>query len=297
VAPWCALCDTAVVSDGTPGGSDDLAGREIYGTAAADAPVPRSDVERGFRALNILIADLRDDLHRLAAQVVTLTEEVARRIEPDGAADGLGLEQAVDSGTPATFDKIQAATEHANSMNRLHLHVLDDKYAVTQDDGPPCAELLPICLGRCCRLMFALSTQDLDEGVIRWDYGRPYMIRQRASDGYCVHNDPDRHGCTAYQHRPSVCRRYDCRQDARVWEDYERRIPAPLQATSPLTPDDGVKRERPAPDMEMLAYKAHTRQIALTYESMAVHDTYSDVAPARGVEAATAAFTGDRRPR
>ena len=76
-------------------------------------------------------------------------------------------------------------------------------------------------------MIFPLSTADLDEGVIRWDYGRPYMIRQRASDGFCVHNDPASHGCTVHTQRPSTCRRYDCRNDTRVWIDYDKRIPAP----------------------------------------------------------------------
>ena len=49
--------------------------------------------------------------------------------------------------------------------------------------------------------------------------------------------------------------------------------------------------------MEMLALKAHNRQIALTYESMAVQGDVQRRRPARGVDAGTAAFTGDRRPR
>src|SRR5215467_4814865 len=92
----------------------------------------------------------------------------------------------------------------------------------------PCAELIPLCQARCCTLSFALSTEDLDEGVIRWDYGQPYLIRQRSSDGYCVHNAPGSHACTVHAFRPRVCRGYDCRKDTRVWIDYEQRIPAPM---------------------------------------------------------------------
>jgi hypothetical protein len=35
-------------------------------------------------------------------------------------------------------------------------------------------------------------------------------------------------GCTVYDDRPGTCREYDCREDKRVWIDYEKRIPAPL---------------------------------------------------------------------
>ena len=38
----------------------------------------------------------------------------------------------------------------------------------------------------------------------------------------------DAGACTAYDYRPSTCRTYDCREDRRVWIDFEARIPAPL---------------------------------------------------------------------
>ena len=83
-------------------------------------------------------------------------------------------------------------------------------------------ELLPICQARCCKLSFPLSTQDLDEGVIRWDYGEPYLIRQRASDGYCVHNGAG--SCTVHAQRPMICRTYTCKDDKRIWADFDARI-------------------------------------------------------------------------
>ncbi|HWM86475.1 MAG TPA: YkgJ family cysteine cluster protein, partial [Kofleriaceae bacterium] len=104
-----------------------------------------------------------------------------------------------------------------------------DKYAVAIPPVP-CAELLPICKARCCTLPFRLSTQDLDGGHVRWDYGRPYWNLRRP-DGYCVHNDSDGHGCGVYQERPAPCRAFDCRGDDRIWLDFEKRIPAPVDTT------------------------------------------------------------------
>jgi Fe-S-cluster containining protein len=33
--------------------------------------------------------------------------------------------------------------------------------------------------------------------------------------------------CTIYERRPGACRAYDCRNDRRVWLDFEARVPAP----------------------------------------------------------------------
>jgi Fe-S-cluster containining protein len=100
-----------------------------------------------------------------------------------------------------------------------------DKYRVDPAELPdiPCAELLHLCRARCCTFRFALSQQDLDEGVVRWDAGDPYYIAQ--SDGACVHLDDER-GCTIYPHRPRPCRVFDCREDRRIWRDFTQRVPA-----------------------------------------------------------------------
>ena len=98
-----------------------------------------------------------------------------------------------------------------------------DKYAL--DDAPAidCASILPICKARCCTLTVHCSAQDLDEGVVRWDYARPYRLRKR-EDHYCVHSEPETRRCGIYDKRPAVCRSYDCRQDKRIWADFEKRI-------------------------------------------------------------------------
>jgi Fe-S-cluster containining protein len=251
---------------------------ETFGTEPGDARVTRSDFERGLRAVNIGVADLRDDLHRLAAQVVALTDELTRRLDGGGGpatAPTGTVEEVVDATTRPILQQIQIATDEAQSSNRLHIAAVEDKYKVVLHDPPPCRELLPICHGRCCQFRFALSTQDLDEGVIRWDYGRPYMIRQRSSDGRCVHNHPDQHVCTVYHHRPAICRSYHCRDDKRIWKDYEGRIPADgLAEASPPSPP---------PDLAHLVRRTQARQLALLVESSAIHGTFSEVAPAAGI--------------
>ena len=98
-----------------------------------------------------------------------------------------------------------------------------DKYAVTSP-AIPCAENLPICRAACCARALYLSEQDLDEGIVKWDYAHPYRLR-RGADGQCHHFAGQ---CTIYLQRPAACRSYDCRGDAEIWLDYEQRIPGPL---------------------------------------------------------------------
>jgi hypothetical protein len=96
------------------------------------------------------------------------------------------------------------------------------------EGGPEidCENRVALCKAACCRLPFALSKEDVEEGVIRWDLGRPYVIQQE-SDGYCTHLDRQTLGCSAYRQRPIPCRGYDCRNDKRIWLDFDNRVVNP----------------------------------------------------------------------
>ena len=98
-----------------------------------------------------------------------------------------------------------------------------DKYHFNETVEIDCASRVHLCKAACCRMSFALSEQDVEEGVIKWDLGRPYLIAQD-SDGYCRHLDRETSCCTVRDHRPLPCRGYDCRRDKRVWVDFEKRI-------------------------------------------------------------------------
>lgn len=266
--------DTARVAD------DD---RPAHGTAARAAPASRADLERAVRGLVLSDLDTRDALLQLAAHVVALGDELTRRldgVEPRPAAPGTPaappratVEAAVEAAIPAALARIRAVDAHG--PDRVWIDGGEPKHAVTPAEVP-CAELLPICQARCCRLPFALSTTDLDEGVLRWDYAKPYVIRQRASDGYCVHNDPDARGCTVHAARPRACRVFDCRRDPRIWLDFERRIPAPEAAL--------VRRHADLADgggFDLLE-RARARAVALRLERHAVHEGFADPGLVRG---------------
>lgn len=97
-----------------------------------------------------------------------------------------------------------------------------DKYTFSETVEIDCESRVHLCKAACCRMSFALSQQDVEEGVIKWDLGRPYLIAQDA-DGYCRHLDRESNRCTVRDRRPLPCRGYDCRKDKRVWLDFENR--------------------------------------------------------------------------
>jgi Fe-S-cluster containining protein len=101
-----------------------------------------------------------------------------------------------------------------------------DKYSFEHAAELDCAARVHLCRATCCRLPFALSHQDVREGIVRWNLGQPYVIDQDG-DGCCAHMDRKTRGCTIYAHRPVPCRGFDCRQDARIWLDFENLIVNP----------------------------------------------------------------------
>jgi hypothetical protein len=231
----------------------------------ADEPVTRGELERALRHVNLLVASLRDELLSLGAQVVTLTNQLSIK--------GVVEESEVMKAMPEVLESVRVIDEDAD-LRRIDIAPTNiDKYEIGELDIP-CHELLELCEARCCRLNFALTTQDLNEGRIRWDYARPYWILQRAKDGYCAHNHPDTYRCDAYGQRPAPCRDFDCRSDPRVWLDYEKRIPAPASAIDDDKDDLMVNREISKEEREELSSAARQRRTALFFEENALEELY-----------------------
>jgi Fe-S-cluster containining protein len=98
-----------------------------------------------------------------------------------------------------------------------------DKYNFNSTSEIDCESRVSLCKEACCRLPFALSKQDIREGVVHWDLGQPYIIAQE-KDGYCSHLIGKSRQCSIRQHRPVPCRAYDCSKDQKIWLNFEERI-------------------------------------------------------------------------
>jgi Fe-S-cluster containining protein len=107
----------------------------------------------------------------------------------------------------------------------------DDKYSFQSEVKIDCENRVALCHASCCRLRFALSKQDIYEGIIRWDLGKPYFIAHD-KDGYCTHMERGTCRCTVRENRPIPCRGYDCHNDKRIWLDFENRVINPNIARS-----------------------------------------------------------------
>jgi Putative zinc- or iron-chelating domain len=171
------------------------------------------------------LAELHEQLRTMAAQ-----SERAERLAVELAA-------ALDAMVTVFQLRGELGPGHLRMLERVRRHVsvavepalaLDrtaDKYAVAGVDID-CDARMPLCHGRCCSADIALSEQDLREGKLAWRIREPYYLPK--VDGYCANQDRSTGGCGAYAQRPAQCRTYDCREDARIWIDFEARIPAPL---------------------------------------------------------------------
>jgi Fe-S-cluster containining protein len=176
------------------------------------------EVERGLRFTHVMMSVNQDQGNEAVAYVQALADVLIEK----GILKQEDLEEPLENARKEVAQVL---------MPRVRLADMGDKYAEGQAVEIDCFARLPLCHARCCTFKFFLTKQDLDEGVARWDYGNPYWIKQ-ATDGYCTHSDPQTRGCTIHSQRPHVCRQYDCRSDTRIWIDFEKRIPAPMQPVS-----------------------------------------------------------------
>jgi hypothetical protein len=184
---------------------------------ATETPATRApeDVATGLRFVHLMEAQTKAQLGEVSASLYALIETLV--------AQGTLPLDAYEKRRKLT---VVRENQRSEQEARIAVSSVADKYALQPLPDIDCDALIPLCGARCCSLSFALSVQDLDERVVRWDYARPYHVAQRP-DGSCVHNDARTRRCTVYAHRPATCRQYDCRKDSRIWIDFDKRIPAP----------------------------------------------------------------------
>ncbi len=176
------------------------------------------EMERGLQFTHVMMSVNQEQGNEAVAYVQALADALVEK--------GILKQEELDEPLKKARDEVSQVL-----MPRVRLADMGDKYAEGQAVEIDCFARLPLCHARCCTFKFFLTKQDLDEGVARWDYGNPYWIKQ-AKDGYCTHSDPQTRGCTIHDKRPHVCRQYDCRNDRRIWIDFEKRLPTSMEPVS-----------------------------------------------------------------
>ncbi|MGN6110242.1 MAG: YkgJ family cysteine cluster protein [Kofleriaceae bacterium] len=131
----------------------------------------------------------------------------------------------VGEGHLRTIAKLRERTTRA-AQPHLELNTTVDKYQV-ENSEVDCGARMHLCHGRCCSFNVRLSRQDLKEGQLEFRIDEPYFLEQTA-EGYCIYQTRETGFCGNYQYRPAPCRSYDCREDRRIWLDFEQMIPAPM---------------------------------------------------------------------
>jgi Fe-S-cluster containining protein len=183
-----------------------------------DAEVPHLDplqrlerqIERGSLFTHTALSDNAGEVQEVASFAYGLIDLLVRK--------GLVTRDEVLQSAQGVRQQMDASGESAKPGIALRV------------DGPPepgqetvlvnCAERIPICKAICCKLSFALTADEVEDGHVKWDLGVPYYIRREAT-GFCTHLRDTPRGCGVYEHRPAICRRYSCATDTRIWSDFE----------------------------------------------------------------------------
>ncbi|MPZ74327.1 MAG: hypothetical protein GEU74_14065 [Nitriliruptorales bacterium] len=137
---------------------------------------------------------------------------------------GIITQEEFDASRVDAVEAVQEQFVDAGAGVKLAADVVD-KYEIPPEVLPQidCAARIPVCKAACCSMRWALTEQDIMEGVVQWDLHDPYANRI-GSDGWCAHCDAGTKGCTIYEARPAVCRTYDCSKDDRIWSDFENMV-------------------------------------------------------------------------
>lgn len=140
----------------------------------------------------------------------------------NGLVDLLIQHKVVDSDELlAAVQNVRRQIAEAGEAASVGVAIRVDAEGVVAPEVPvDCEARLPVCKAVCCRLRFALSVEEVEGGLMKWDLGRPYYNRQ-GPDGYCHQSHAGTHTCDVYEERPTVCRQYSCARDARIWKDFE----------------------------------------------------------------------------
>ena len=121
----------------------------------------------------------------------------------NGLVDLLIQHKVVDSDELlAAVQNVRRQIAEAGEAASVGVAIRVDAEGVAAPDVPvDCEARLPVCKAVCCRLRFALSVEEVEAGLMKWDLGRPYYNRQ-GPDGYCHQSHAGTHTCDVYERAP-----------------------------------------------------------------------------------------------
>ena len=186
-------------------------------TAAMAPRDTRQEVAEGLFYAHVRLSQNTNKTLEASAFLYGLIELLAER--------GLVSIEELDARKKVVAERLSAQLRE-NGIGVMLQDEEEDKYAFQKEAKIDCENRVEYCHAACCRLRFALSKQDIFEGVVKWELGRPYLIAQD-KDGYCTHFERGACRCTIREHRPVPCRGYDCSKDKRIWVDFEKKIVNP----------------------------------------------------------------------
>jgi hypothetical protein len=183
-------------------------------TAVDDAMPTRTEIAEGLAYLHSRVGATAARTLESASFVYALIEILVER--------GLLSVEEIDARkrqvAPRLLKRFEAQDAGVAIQDSAH-----DKYQAPHQATIDCASRVSMCKAACCKMVFPLSRQDLEERVIHWQLDQPYVIA-KGRDGSCLHLDRGSLQCTVHSARPLPCRVYDCRNDSRVWLDFEARV-------------------------------------------------------------------------
>jgi len=175
----------------------------------------RQEVTRGFLYANTRANHNTGKALQVASFCYALIELLSEK--------GIITVEELDKRKKAVADRLVKKFKD-EGMGAVYQDPECDKYNFDKEVEIDCASRVHLCKAACCRIFgFALSRQDIKEGVVRWDLGHPYMI-SKDGNGCCTHLDRATYRCTVREHRPIPCRAFDCRNDKRIWLDFENKV-------------------------------------------------------------------------
>lgn len=181
-----------------------------------------AELERQLRHNSFFVQAALEQQGKLTAKLDVYLTALLDVLFDEGVVDTARLSDAVASNRELQAE--DAASRHESGGGFPPWPTV---FVREDDPAPPeavvavdCSERLPTCKAACCSLPFPLSASEVEGGKVRWDLGHPYMIRHDER-GMCVHNDGSTGGCRIYTDRPAVCHGYSCRDDNRIWKDFD----------------------------------------------------------------------------